>query len=1056
MSSPTPAHGSCAAALLLLVLSAGAHAQTLNGEHTIIGEEHDFRPNPLRIASGQDAAITLERSRLISGEGARIADSVGTSSHSTATLQLDAKSQLSLDFDVDGLADVIGWDGTVVIDVDGGPPATTPPAPAEVTARAWAIMDGATGEVLADYAGDAYRKSASTTKAMCALLVIRLALADPSVLDEVVVFSARAAATTGSHTGLVAGEALTVREALYGLMLPSGNDAGNAFAEHFSNRFAPADPPVSSSWPERDNFIAEMNRVAAEIGMEDTTYRLPYGDGGSASDHTTTAKDLLILGRYAFTYPLFRQVVGTRTYTATVQLPGGGTRLRTWTNTNQLLPLSGYDGIKTGTTTTAGACLLSTGTKGQGRLYLAVLGSASSALRYTDSQLLYGWAWATFYDATGARRQDVPATSGRTGGNLRTRRVSLAAEPKADVQVNLSGPRAVWHARSRHIDIGVRGTAEVNLSAGATLIDTQRVIVGGSRWDDDQITEGGGTGRLNINGAGSMVLAHFGNVNSLVGIGRRGTGVLTVSNGGRFEAVRHPTSGVDLWVGNAPGGDGTLIVESGGVFRSDAILRIHSNGSNRGRVLVTGSGSLLELGGSMSFIGNTALPSGAADERGIMEVLDGATASFATSLRIGNPAESVGTVRVSGSGSRLLLGSHVQVGFNGQGSLLVEGGAVVDVPASSGNFSSIGRESGSGSLTINGPGSAVRLPRLFIGANASLVATGGGGTIEIRNGGLLHIDRAFGMRGAGRIDLAGGTLTLDSESIDLGGNSVLAGYGTVGGSVRISGGAMIAGSPPGIVIHGNLTGPGSVAHAQLGGLTLAPGNPMHLNATTFAPGASVDLVINNLSGVDQLVTHGDGTDFGQAALTVTFQPTEPPPAWSARVFKAADPAAHGIAFASTNLPQGWVLDDGLLRHVSTRTPFEHWIYTHGLGGADAQALASPAGDGFSNLEKFAFVGGDPQTPVHNLVLVVHGPGTLALRWNRPTTGAVAHHVEQTASLDGADWAQVADFAPMVMPVPDIVPPAGYERVQWTPEPTWQSGQQVYYRVVAVIADLPPP
>ena len=68
---------------------------------------------------------------------------------------------------------------------------------------------------------------------MTAWVVLRLAADDPKVLDEVVTFSERADKTTGSSAKLNAGEKLPVRELLYGLLLPSGNDAAVALAEHF-------------------------------------------------------------------------------------------------------------------------------------------------------------------------------------------------------------------------------------------------------------------------------------------------------------------------------------------------------------------------------------------------------------------------------------------------------------------------------------------------------------------------------------------------------------------------------------------------------------------------------------------------------------------------------------------------------------------------------------------------------------------------------------------------------------------------------------------------------
>lgn len=273
-------------------------------------------------------------------------------------------------------------------------------APPVTTSPIWAIADGATGQVLASQQADEPVKSASTTKVMCALVVLELAAKDPAVLSEQVTFSKLADATEGSTAGLKAGESIAVIDGLYALMLPSGNDMGNAFAEHFNKRLAPPGaetPPgiTMEKFGTRRNFIAEMNRIAGRLGMTNTKYRLPYGDGGTDDDRTTTAHDLLILGQAAMKDATFRNVVKTVKHTAKVLLPGtsGKTRDITWENTNKLLTLGTYDGIKTGQTNAAGYCLLATGEQQGRRLFVVVLGAATEPGRFADTRNLFRWAW---------------------------------------------------------------------------------------------------------------------------------------------------------------------------------------------------------------------------------------------------------------------------------------------------------------------------------------------------------------------------------------------------------------------------------------------------------------------------------------------------------------------------------------------------------------------------------------------------------------------------------------------------------------------------------------
>lgn len=282
-------------------------------------------------------------------------------------------------------------------------PALEPPdglaGPPFVTAKAWAIADGRTGRLLWGHNPDEPRKAASTTKIMCARMVLQLARQNPNVLEEIVTFSKLADTTPGSTADLRAGESLTVGDCLYGLLLPSGNDAGNALAEHFNGRLAPPEPVLlerlgdPAKMTTRINFVAEMNRQARKLGMTNTVYRIPYGDGGSTNDVTTSPRDLLHLAWTALQDPLFHRMVNTRHHECTVKQPDGGERAAMWENTNELLGIEGYDGVKTGTTATAGHCLVSSGRLGKDHLLVVVLGSDSNAGRYVDTRNLFRWAW---------------------------------------------------------------------------------------------------------------------------------------------------------------------------------------------------------------------------------------------------------------------------------------------------------------------------------------------------------------------------------------------------------------------------------------------------------------------------------------------------------------------------------------------------------------------------------------------------------------------------------------------------------------------------------------
>ncbi|MCA9067392.1 MAG: serine hydrolase [Planctomycetaceae bacterium] len=260
--------------------------------------------------------------------------------------------------------------------------------PPLVTCKAWAIADAKTGKLLKGSQETDSRDIASTTKIMTAYLVLRHAEEHPEVLKETVTFSDRADRTGGSSAKIRAGERLTVEELLYGLMLPSGNDASVALAEHFGKRLA---TDQSDSGDPLDQFIAAMNRMAEELGMKNTTYKNPHGL--TARGHRSTAEDLTKLAFAAIQLPKFRHYINTRQHGCTLEGPSGYQRNILWKNTNQLLGIQGFQGVKTGTTSAAGACLVSWGTRDESSIILVVLGATSSDARYVDSRNLYRWWW---------------------------------------------------------------------------------------------------------------------------------------------------------------------------------------------------------------------------------------------------------------------------------------------------------------------------------------------------------------------------------------------------------------------------------------------------------------------------------------------------------------------------------------------------------------------------------------------------------------------------------------------------------------------------------------
>lgn len=274
-----------------------------------------------------------------------------------------------------------------------------------VTCKSWIVGSPVTGDIVGGAATDAELENASTTKLMTAWIVAREIQKEPGLLDKWVTISPRAAATPGSTANVQSGEQLTVRDLLYGLLLPSGNDASVAIAEFFGPRFElPADQPEATDPVVR--FVAEMNRSAKQLGMTQTSFKNPHGL--SSTGHHTTVNDLFRLASAVVQDGALLPYVQTRKHVGKLIGSSGYQRYELWSNTNQLLGIDGYLGMKTGTTRGAGACLVSLGTREGQQLITVVLGSTSSSARYTDTRNLYRWAWNQLV------KTESPAATGRS------------------------------------------------------------------------------------------------------------------------------------------------------------------------------------------------------------------------------------------------------------------------------------------------------------------------------------------------------------------------------------------------------------------------------------------------------------------------------------------------------------------------------------------------------------------------------------------------------------------------------------------------------------------
>lgn len=239
-------------------------------------------------------------------------------------------------------------------------------SPSDTTSEAAGLFDITDGQVM--YSKNAFERlyPASITKVMTALIAIKYGdLTDTVTVTEDAVITEAGATLAGIHPG----DQLTMEQLLYGLMLPSGNDAGAAIAVHMAGSI--------------DAFAELMNREARKLGATGTHFMNPHGL--TNADHYTTAYDLYLIFNEALKQPEFRKVTGTTSYTADYTDGSGNPVSTTWEGGNWYMVgqrqtpdgLTVFSG-KTGTTSAAGFCLIMASRDQEEKEYISVVLKAPS------------------------------------------------------------------------------------------------------------------------------------------------------------------------------------------------------------------------------------------------------------------------------------------------------------------------------------------------------------------------------------------------------------------------------------------------------------------------------------------------------------------------------------------------------------------------------------------------------------------------------------------------------------------------------------------------------
>ncbi|MGY0485583.1 D-alanyl-D-alanine carboxypeptidase family protein [Streptomyces sp. WG-D5] len=263
--------------------------------------------------------------------------------------------------------------------------AATAPAKPSIAAAGGYVMNNGTGSSLYTKGADTRRSTGSTTKIMTAKVV--LAQSNLNLDSKVTIqkaYSDYIVKNTASSARLIVGDKVTVRQLLYGLMLPSGCDAAYALADKFGSG--------STRAARVKSFIGKMNKAATSMGLRNTHF--DSFDGIGHGSNYSTPRDLTKIASSAMKSSTFRSIVKTKSTKQKVTTKSGGYRYMSWSNTNNLLgSYSGTIGVKTGSGPQAGYCLVFAATRSGKTVIGTVLKSTSVNARTSDAKKLMDYGF---------------------------------------------------------------------------------------------------------------------------------------------------------------------------------------------------------------------------------------------------------------------------------------------------------------------------------------------------------------------------------------------------------------------------------------------------------------------------------------------------------------------------------------------------------------------------------------------------------------------------------------------------------------------------------------
>lgn len=260
-----------------------------------------------------------------------------------------------------------------------------PRGPHPITASGAVLLDARTGKVLWGRESNVPRPIASTSKLMTAAVVMRSGIDLDRRVTIRRAYTDRVYRAGGSTAHLRPGDRLSVRQLLYAMLLPSGSEAAYALADVVGRGPTSKDRVA--------DFVRRMNRHARLWGLTGTRFGTPDGTGPGASNRATP-RSLALLAGHALQDPTIASIVATLSVRQVVTTETGKRRAHLWRNSNRLLGnYAGVVGVKTGTSTPAGPCLVFAARR-EGRYVIGVvLNARDEVSRYRDAVRMLDWVW---------------------------------------------------------------------------------------------------------------------------------------------------------------------------------------------------------------------------------------------------------------------------------------------------------------------------------------------------------------------------------------------------------------------------------------------------------------------------------------------------------------------------------------------------------------------------------------------------------------------------------------------------------------------------------------